>query len=149
MAQKSLLSEFEKNHYFILDEVNNIVNVSMSEYLDHMTETRRKEEEAFEKGGEKAMRAVRGRFVKWIKLGDVTVSTVFVGINMNIGSTIEVFESQAYSNNEWELEMNRYGTYEDAVAGHSSMVEHILDKRFRYLITKGLHIPKKEEVDYE
>ena len=119
MAQKSSLSEFEKNYYFILDEDNNIVNVSMSGYLDHMTETRRKEEEAFEEGGEKAMRAVHGRFVKWTKLGDVTVSTVFVGINMNIGSTISVFESQAYSSNDGEIEINRYCTYIYAVDGHS------------------------------
>lgn len=144
------MSDFHEGRYFILDANNNAVTCSLADHAEYMCDIRHKEKIAFEQYGEKAMYKVPGRFVRRTQLGDITVSTVFIGINMHLlGDRPKIFESQAFSKNEWELEMDRYSSFDEAVKGHKAMVEEVLSKRFEYLVTKGLYIPNKEEVDYE
>lgn len=145
MAQKSSQNSPLKklkgipDFHFILDENNNVVPVSFTDYIKWLKNA--------------APTTMLGKHIAKTTIGDVTVSTVFVGINMGIHSgPLVVFESQAYSHVEgeetqWELDIDRYSTYEQAVKGHKAMVKRVFsDKRLELLVLHGLYIPKDWEV---
>lgn len=160
MKQKS--SQNSKNykagplvHHYILDEHNRVVSATLEECMAWFSESTRKEDEVLKATDDwDKVVEVSDRFLFRTRLGDVIVSTVFMGINLNITDRPMVFESQAYTDvegkeREWEIDIAEYATYEEAARGHRLMIKRILDRRFELLILKGLYIPKESEVSYD
>lgn len=63
-------------------------------------------------------------------VGDVRVSTVFLGIDHGFGMTDEplVFETMAFKENRSsydDLYCERYATWDEAIAGHEAMVKKV------------------------
>ncbi len=62
------------------------------------------------------------RHVDKTKIGDVEVSTVFLGLNHNYGDGAPLlFETMIFGGMH-DREMKRYATWEEAEAGHKEMV---------------------------
>lgn len=65
------------------------------------------------------------RHVSQTKIGGVTVSTVFLGLDHSFGSDPPVlFETMVFGG-LLDEEMARYETWDQAVAGHDAMVERV------------------------
>ena len=57
-------------------------------------------------------------------IGDVRISTVFLGLNHGYDNEILLFETMVFGG-ALDEEMDRYRTYEEAEAGHRAMVERV------------------------
>lgn len=57
-------------------------------------------------------------------LGEVQISTVFLGINHSVGFPPAVFETMVFGG-EYDEYIDRYCTYDDAVEGHKRVVEMV------------------------
>lgn len=67
------------------------------------------------------------RVVEKTSIGDVDVSTVFLGLDHSFGSGPPLlFESMIFGG-DLDQETDRYETYEQAEAGHSAMVARVND----------------------
>ena len=67
------------------------------------------------------------RKVKKDKVGDVSVSTVFLGLDHQWGDGPPLlFETMVFGG-ELDQEMDRYSTWEEAESGHAKMVERVKD----------------------
>lgn len=69
----------------------------------------------------------RRRVVGYDKVGSVSVSTVFLGLDQNFGLTDEtpiLYETMVF-NGPLDQEMDRYATWDEALAGHQAMVERV------------------------
>ncbi len=64
------------------------------------------------------------RHVADTKIGDVRVSTVFLGLDHGFGSAPILFETMVFGGN-FDEEMNRYHTWEEAEKGHAEMVRKV------------------------
>lgn len=65
------------------------------------------------------------RTVKKTKVGDVDVSTVFLGLDHNfMGGTPLLFETMVFGG-KYNEEMERYSTWEEAEIGHEKMVDKV------------------------
>ena len=63
------------------------------------------------------------------QIGDVWVSTVFLGLDHSHGppgSVPILFETMAFRDKE-ELACERYASYEEAEAGHTAMLQRVVD----------------------
>ena len=79
---------------------------------------------------EKKLKDINYKRVAETKLETVWVSTVWLGIDMNLGFEkpqlfeTMVFEAKDGAVTNWgDLEMDRYATVEEAKAGHAAIVE--------------------------
>lgn len=64
------------------------------------------------------------RTVKKDKIGSVTISTVFLGVDHNsFGGTPHLFETMVFGLDE-EI-MNRYSTWEEAEKGHQEILNEV------------------------
>lgn len=61
------------------------------------------------------------RRVAWTEVGDVKISTVFLGINQGFGSVPKWFKTMIFSGEHDEY-CDRYTTLEEAMAGHERAV---------------------------
>lgn len=66
------------------------------------------------------------RTVARTKVGEVEVSTVFLGVDHSFGYGPGpiLFETMVFGG-DWENEMDRYATWEDAERGHAAMVARV------------------------
>jgi hypothetical protein len=96
--------------YYILDDNHNVVAV------DLMTWARWYETDE--------------RLVGDTTVGDVRVSTVFLGIDHNFGSSHRpiLFETLIFGG-EFDQEMERYSTWDEAEIGHAEMVSRVGGER--------------------
>ena len=71
----------------------------------------------------------RRRVVASENVGDVFVSTVFLGLDQNFGGgDIPIlFETMVFGG-PLDQEMDRYATWDEALAGHQAMVERVKSK---------------------
>lgn len=58
------------------------------------------------------------------KVGEIVVSTVFLGIDHGFGGPPLLFETAAFLEGE-DIELERYGTWDEAVAGHARMLSEM------------------------
>ena len=65
------------------------------------------------------------RHVAYEKIGDVRVSTVFLGLNHNFGDGAPILFETLVFGGPLDGEMDRYTTWEQAEAGHKAMVERV------------------------
>jgi hypothetical protein len=65
------------------------------------------------------------RHIAFDKIGDVEVSTIFLGIDHRHGGDIPVLFETLISNGPLDGDMDRYHTYEEAEEGHLRMVERV------------------------
>ena len=65
------------------------------------------------------------RKVKKDKVGDVSISTIFLGLNHQWGDGPPLFFETLVFGGELDQEMDRYSTWEEAEAGHADMVERV------------------------
>lgn len=67
----------------------------------------------------------RDRHVADEKVGDVRVSTVFLGLDHSYGTgPPHIFETMVFGG-ELNGEMERYSTWDEAEAGHKAMLERV------------------------
>ena len=65
------------------------------------------------------------RIVVVTKIGEVTVSTVFLGLNQNYGDgDPSLYETRIFGG-EHDQEMDRYVTKEQAIEGHERLVKKV------------------------
>ena len=70
----------------------------------------------------------RNRTVAKDKIGDVEISTVFLGLDHQFGKGRPLlFETMVFGG-ELDQEMDRYSTYEEAEKGHKFMVKRVKEK---------------------
>jgi len=69
---------------------------------------------------------IKDRHVADEKVGDVRVSTVFLGLDHALGANEPpmIFETMVFGG-ELDMEMERYSTWEQAEIGHRNMVERV------------------------
>lgn len=65
------------------------------------------------------------RIVAKDTVGDVEVSTVFLGLDHSFGEGNPLLFETMVFNGSLNEEMNRYCTWEEAEAGHAAMVERV------------------------
>lgn len=61
-------------------------------------------------------------------LNNVTISTVFLGLDHSWGTGLPVLFETLVFGGEMDGEMNRYSTWDEAVAGHNRMVNIVKGK---------------------
>jgi len=102
-----------KHLWFIIDENKSILTVSIDEYAKWMakpfSETRRVAED---------------------RIGDLRISTVFLGIDHRLASNDNgenpiLFETMVFDKEGADIEMERYCTWDEAVKGHKGIVERV------------------------
>jgi len=64
------------------------------------------------------------RIVAKTKIGDIEVSTVFLGLDHSYNGKPLLFETMIFGG-PLDQEMDRYTTWDEAVAGHAVMVERV------------------------
>ena len=70
---------------------------------------------------------IQDRRVATDKIKDVSISTVFLGIDHNIGGDVPLlFETMVFGG-ELDQEQNRYTTWWEAITGHKTMVKRVKD----------------------
>ena len=68
---------------------------------------------------------INERIVAKTKIGDVEISTVFLGIDHSFGGkTPIVFETMVFGG-KLDQEQERYATYDEAMKGHEEMVKRV------------------------
>ena len=68
------------------------------------------------------------RIVTEDNIGEVRISTVFLGLNHRFGKGKPlIFETMVFEG-ELDQEMDRYSTYEEAEKGHKFMVKRVKEK---------------------
>ena len=70
------------------------------------------------------------RRIKRTVIDDIAISTVFLGLNHNFSSDgpPQIFETLVF-NGPLDGEMYRYATWDEAVAGHKTMVARVREER--------------------
>jgi len=70
------------------------------------------------------------RIVAKTDINDISISTVFLGIDHSFGGEIPIlFETMVFGG-ELDQEMDRYTTWEEAEAGHKWMIERVKNTQF-------------------
>lgn len=64
------------------------------------------------------------REVEQTDIGDVLVSTVWLGLDHGLGDAVLIFETMVFGG-DLHLEQHRYPTEEQARAGHAEVVERV------------------------
>lgn len=73
--------------------------------------------------------AITNKHVATDKIGSVTISTVFLGIDHSFGGKVPlVFETMVFGG-ELDGLMERYSTWDQAETGHKIMVEKVKNSR--------------------
>ncbi len=68
------------------------------------------------------------RIVKQTQIGDVKVSTVFLGLDHELFEGVPfLFETMIFSNDENDGYQKRYTTWEEAEAGHQKAIELVFE----------------------
>lgn len=80
----------------------------------------------FEKGTKKVARTViKKRFLWIIPIGEVLISTVFLGLDCGFGEgSPQIFETMVFGGNH-DSEQKRYATWNEAEKGHQEMVNMV------------------------
>jgi hypothetical protein len=66
-----------------------------------------------------------GRVVARDLVGDIVISTVFIGLDHRFGDGPPLIFETMVLGGVLDQEMERYSTYDEAEAGHQSMVERV------------------------
>ena len=69
---------------------------------------------------------LKDRQVALTVIGDTRVSTIFLALDMGIADTPRLWETMAFGPDGKVLDVNRYSTYDEAVAGHKVMAAKYL-----------------------
>lgn len=65
------------------------------------------------------------RILKRENIGDILISTIFLGLNHDLFSEIPIlFETMAFKDGK-TIEMKRYSTYDEAVEGHERIKRNL------------------------
>lgn len=64
------------------------------------------------------------RIIRRTKIGNVEVSTVFLGVNQAFGNSPSLwFETMIFSDDEYDQECWRYSTINQAIEGHNKILQ--------------------------
>ncbi len=72
-------------------------------------------------------RSIAYRHVAEDMIGDVRISTVWLGVNMEIFGPPVIFETMTFSETikQWDRQLIRYSTEEEALAGHEAICAEV------------------------
>lgn len=91
--------------WYILDESNKLLAVNVEDYINWSR--------------------LNSTIVKQDKIGEVFVSTVFLGLDHSFNSSIPILWETLVFGIENDMYQNRYASYEDALIGHQKTLDKI------------------------
>jgi len=65
------------------------------------------------------------RVVTQERIGTAFVSTVFLGLDLGFGDSPALFETMIFEDPRFQNYQERYGTWDEALAGHAAAVETV------------------------